>query len=719
MNIKNINIRNFRSYYGENSFEFSDGLTLIIGDNGDGKTTFFEALQWLFNTTVDTPHIENFSEMRKSELEVGESDNVVVSMTFDHNGIKTIEKSFIVERYAVDRYRALRQEFKGFEEKDSGRTSVDGKVLVLRCFDAFLQKFSMFKGESDLNVFNDPTALKQLVAKFSDLKEFDKYVEYTTEFERKSNSAFVKESKSDEKISKQVESLDRDLIEVNRFLNHAERELKETEASANLFRGKIEDLERHKDTSEKYSEVKRRIDAKKAEAAKYRGSIAANNFNVNLLDKLWVLCAFPSVLKEFQAKSSAFSKTKRAQNEQFIKELAKNEGKKEAYEEITHLVNGASRMPWYLPGEAEMEEMIHDHICKVCGREAPEGSEAYRFMVEKLEEHRRHALAEAEANKPKDQEKKELFENNYVEEIHSLSLNLGGFNEGEVTGKATEIGENIDLVNMFKRKLEEVERDLQEMEDEKARILIQADGVSEEMLDKSFQDLKGYFDQKGKAEKKALELEQRIKELKAKKQIIKDQIDALNPGKGQVRVYKRVHEAFDHILRAFVGAKEKNLSMFLESLEDRANDYLRRLNANDFHGIVRLIRTSDDSAVIKLYSSNGSEIRNPSGSQQTTMYMSVLFAISDLTTLKRDEDYPLIFDAATSSFGDAKEDDFYNIINHIDKQCIIVTKDFLDRSELRMDDINKLECPVYRIQKAEGYNKDDLSTIRTTVVKVK
>ena len=454
MIIKNINIRNFRSYYGENSFDFSSGLTLIIGDNGDGKTTFFEALQWLFNTTVDTPNIENFSEMRKSQLEVGEMDNVVVSMTFDHNGIKTIEKSFIVERYGNDRYRAVKQEFRGYEEKDSGRTPVDGKILVLRCFDAFLQKFSMFKGESDLNVFNDPTALKQLVAKFSDLKEFDKYVAYTEEFERKSNSAFVKESKSDEKISKQVEVLDSKLVEVRRVLSQAERELKEAEASATLFSGKIEDLEKHKDTSEKYSEVKKRIEAKKAEAAKYRGSIAANNFNVNLLDKLWVLCVFPEVFKEFQTKSSTFSKTKRAQNEQFIKELAKNEGKKEAYEEITQLVNGASRMPWYLPGEAEMEEMIHDHICKVCGREAPEGSEAYRFMCEKLEEHRRHALAEAEANKPKDEEQKELFESNYVEEIHSLSLSLGGFNESEITGKATEIGGCIDLVNMFKRKLD-------------------------------------------------------------------------------------------------------------------------------------------------------------------------------------------------------------------------------------------------------------------------
>ena len=54
MIIKEIKIKNFRSYYGDkNVFNFSDGLTLILGENGDGKTTFFEALQWLFNTTID------------------------------------------------------------------------------------------------------------------------------------------------------------------------------------------------------------------------------------------------------------------------------------------------------------------------------------------------------------------------------------------------------------------------------------------------------------------------------------------------------------------------------------------------------------------------------------------------------------------------------------------------------------------------------------------
>ena len=53
MILKELTIKNFRSYYGDsNTFQFNpEGLTLIVGDNGDGKTTFVEALEWLFDTT--------------------------------------------------------------------------------------------------------------------------------------------------------------------------------------------------------------------------------------------------------------------------------------------------------------------------------------------------------------------------------------------------------------------------------------------------------------------------------------------------------------------------------------------------------------------------------------------------------------------------------------------------------------------------------------------
>ena len=57
MNIKEITIENFRSYYGKNTIRFNDGLVLFVGDNGDGKTTFFEALEWLFDTTHHVRHV--------------------------------------------------------------------------------------------------------------------------------------------------------------------------------------------------------------------------------------------------------------------------------------------------------------------------------------------------------------------------------------------------------------------------------------------------------------------------------------------------------------------------------------------------------------------------------------------------------------------------------------------------------------------------------------
>jgi len=95
MIIKEIRIKNFRSYYGDqNRFELSKGLTLILGDNGDGKTTFFDALQWLFNTTIDKGNIDHMSEMRKSKMEVGEKDEVSVFMSFEHDWGEICRKVF-------------------------------------------------------------------------------------------------------------------------------------------------------------------------------------------------------------------------------------------------------------------------------------------------------------------------------------------------------------------------------------------------------------------------------------------------------------------------------------------------------------------------------------------------------------------------------------------------------------------------------------------------
>ena len=200
---------------------------------------------------------------------------------------------------------------------------------------------------------------------------------------------------------------------------------------------------------------------------------------------------------------------------------------------------------------------------------------------------------------------------------------------------------------------------------------------------------------------------------------LKKEQDALDPEHSQAVVLKEVHRALEEIYKAFLQAKKENLSRFLSELEEKANQYLVRLSAEDFHGEIRLVQTAEDSTEIKLFSSNGTLITRPSGSQKTVMYISVLFAISDFTSEKREEDYPLIFDAATSSFGDSKEKDFYNIINKLQKQCIIVTKDFLDRGVLNMSEIEQLTCTVYRIKKAENFDATNMATVRTLIEKIK
>ena len=72
-----------------------------------------------------------------------------------------------------------------------------------------------------------------------------------------------------------------------------------------------------------------------------------------------------------------------------------------------------------------------------------------------------------------------------------------------------------------------------------------------------------------------------------------------------------------------------------------------------------------------------------------------------------------------------KEQDFYEIINKIEKQCIIVTKDMLEYDATKQKSTIKpsaydLSCPIYRIEKdREGFNENDLSTIRVRTSKIK
>lgn len=167
-------------------------------------------------------------------------------------------------------------------------------------------------------------------------------------------------------------------------------------------------------------------------------------------------------------------------------------------------------------------------------------------------------------------------------------------------------------------------------------------GLSAELLDKSFADLKGFFEAKSRAESRVSELGTTLKSKESKREEIQESLSKLEPISSMTQVYQRVHKAFERITKAFANAKEQNINNFLQMLETESNKYLQKLNKNDFYGIIRIRKTINNSARIELYSDNGTRFENPNGALKTTMYMSVLFAISQITTLKREQYYPLI-----------------------------------------------------------------------------
>ena len=189
-------------------------------------------------------------------------------------------------------------------------------------------------------------------------------------------------------------------------------------------------------------------------------------------------------------------------------------------------------------------------------------------------------------------------------------------------------------------------------------------------------------------------------------------------------IYAKAAQIIRQISEAFRNAKETNKKRLLHSIEDEANSFLEKLNSNDFKGTIRILEKANGHGEAVLMNNDNTRIFNPNTALRTTYLMSVLFAIGKLSSERGNTQFTLIFDAPTSSFTDAKESEFFDVISKLNKQVIIVTKSFLKESskgEVVLDTtrIQDIEGSVFRIEKQRPFNDKVLGTIRTIITKIK
>lgn len=721
MIIKSLHIENYQCYFDVCTFHFDEGLNIILGENNEGKTKLFESVDWLFNgKNNDLDHL--ISAKKLNHASIGDSFLVRVSMTIDKYGIEyKVSKSFTVRKTDNDNISVFNFRFEG-EKNDAAtgqREPIHGHEVLEYCFPFLIRKYSLFKGETELNIFNNEEALANLIDLFSEARHYDKYATKGSFLREKAENAVEQSTRLNQNNRRAYEALESEILLLFKDKERVIVHLNSTEDQIEKIEKLISEAERFVDNAEALQIVNKRIESIEGKISLINASID-ENYTTSLFDDTWLLVHFERFHEEFVHKIAAHSKMRRELQTAFDKQKGIEEGERRAKSE---LLNMAIPLPIGVPSKAHMEEMLGDEICKVCNREAPKGSEPYQFMTKRLQAYLESQLLDA----PSPIAELELFSFDYTNRLDKMAMSHED-NLKHLRAIRSTIQERFDFNDKRKSEIADLESMKEKAIQDRNRIFSSTDGAGEqELLDvfknyKSWQDdLKSYT--KDRTNYRA-DLQAISSKIKLKMQE-KDTIDINNASFFLIKT----RDILRDIEKIFVETKEDKFDEFIDRLELKSNKFFNKINIEAFTGQIKFTKTKNRNDRIKIdvtLIESGGRYFSPGTAVRTSMNISILLAISELANEVRSETYPLIFDAPTSSFGETKTGDFLNLIYETQNQKIILLKDFVGSTRNNDGTIKDLYIKkdfgqvkrnkAFWLKLDRPFDKNDLSTISTKVI---
>lgn len=711
MILEKLIIYNFRSYYGRKVFEFSKRLNLILGANGDGKTTFFEALNWVLTPDYAPKSEENriaddstlVSAKMFKELKVGEQGRVLVSLLLRNNDNRErlVERSFnVIKKDNNGGMEIHSRSFKAYsligtkrKEMFSLRDLFEGENV----FPAVIKKYHLFKGEDKLDIFNDKTTLQTLIDLFSDIKDIDPYQQFA-KFALDLSSTNLENSKSKEaKQNSKILELQGDINKLTKKLDQAETALAASRKTFNESKKNIDNIDADFELIKKAAELEEKVKSENTEIARLSDKLDME-YSYKMLDEQWILMGFGPILNEFKKKMASLCMSKQNIESEFEKKQRDELNKSKIEKAKSEL----EKIAWSQSDINNLNYSLRTRRCIYCGCEAPEGSVRFDFLKQRIND-------VIEILTPKEDEKpveiKHYFSFRNVETLKEMGLGLtySGKDTSSISDEISSLtNRNKEIEQSIAAKNHEISKLQKQISDIYAS---SSSGVNLKDYTKNIDIVNRWHEQK---ESSAVEINQLLeKVIPDIKEEINKRRDALAKNikaSGSSYLY-RISEFFQLFSDAVEETKNATYEEFLNRLAKEANKYLALLNVDDFTGIIKIYIDMFGELKIELQDKTGQILTNPNTSLLTTMHISILLAISELTKENRNAEYPLIFDAPTSSFDEGKDKTFYECLNsQVDKQCIVVTKSYLykDANGEYVEDrdgLSKLNCKKYRIKK--------------------
>jgi len=731
MKILKLELENFMCFSGsDNRIEFADGLNVILGGNGYGKTKLYDAFNWVLfdkitnqDGRLDTPteEIKGGLVSKKSIADAndGKTIKAIVRLTL----VNEKEKEIILERsYAVKKLSGMEATSLGKSKLTiSEKDDLEFKPLSFNSpqeIDEYIREHVIqptvlehiwFQGERGIKGAVDTSnavKLKQVINKLSYIDTWEKFIEAAENTDRRTRDKYDKAVKKSQKHREKTALLTEQIDKLNEELDAIEEKLSIKEKDLDIAEDEVDDLAMGENVREElraHSAEENRI-KRELTQAEYDLDEMLDHANRDLFKSFWVTNGTESFYERFE---------NLVQEYEFARVASEKMKKKDTPKDLESL---------YL--QDHIHDMLEKELCSICNRAAPKDSEAYDSIKKWLPEDR----------KPLDEKLSTPFNHAYQFSDLRRSLSV-------ISNYAEGFEHNFDQqrTNFFKLKgkRKQLDEENRRIEEEKEKLLSKYNISSIDAGIRLGERIRRFSEKTAALREDIVRLEERKKVLTEEKAEKDQALDKLHEGDIDP-ILRKQKDYFNDLLVATKTAKDHQYKKLVDLLMAETNRHYDAINKQSgaFYGKIIFKQNSKGGYYPEIHNENGDNVTaGMNTAQLLSMQFSILFAI--LSANKEygfNKRYPLIADAPNSAFDAKKKKLLLRQIGTTFEQSIVMMFEYLTNdperaNHYKIDQFGIQELAetlkaegvsmnVYMLDIPDGVNSRDINDLSVQIKKI-
>lgn len=710
--IKKIQLKNWFGYKGEyedNSFDFSDGVNVIVATNDVGKSKLHNAFRWVIDDKVILKNIEtnkheivainlhNINQVLNhfvaNTLTNGNNVSLGVKLTYEvtnsrgDSKIRILTKEIVCKK-EVDHIKFSDPTFKVEKiERGNVRSAIENfndclkELMRNNLKDYFLvqgenvENLTALKGQKLADTINLLVELDALDNKHSTSltlsKSLKKLKDDIQSKDNRDNEKAKKDIVKKQNLENEIDAIENNkLIEIEEFIIENEKIIQQYAAQAD------EAKERNalkKEVDQFNNTINFKQGTLKTQYKKFvddciNGDFWISKLNNNESEK--------NILDKFSFEIRAFVADRRAELDD---RLSKKEQKMLAALERDQ------------PRPVILEQMVEEGQCYVCSQDLKE--ESKKYIKDKLIPYFKKELNHD------DNELKNL------EEVHDLFKKCQGY-----LNKYSSL--DFDYISNQKSAIIKTEKEIREIEVKRNEFLNINGSVEESEDDKiNLLTYNNALIEVQKLNKEKKELQEEL--IKKSSELSKIQINSATSKVSNEYLQAEKLYDFSELLNSYLSKlKNEEYTIFCTKLEEVANKKWKAftisntgLNSKNIKVDFSINSAKKPEFEIKVVDTFGNSSHDGGGASQSFRQLAVIFGLIEIAG--GNVDYPFIADAPTSNATLALTEEFFNYqLNNAQNQNILITKELWDD---RLNELNSAGIAI--LNNVRNINKARFITI--------